>query len=64
MYSNRAFECSVDLMFVELHQSILSTDFQDALGIFFDALSSAKTSVSFTFKSKAHSSLHSSHVNY
>ena len=33
-------------MIVELHQSLLSTDFQNAPGVVFDALSAAKTSVS------------------
>ena len=63
-----AIEHSVDLMIIELHQSLLSTDFQDAPSVVFDALSAATTSVSnihsSTFKSKARSSLNSSHVDY
>ena len=55
-------------MIVELHQSLLSTDFQDAQGNVLDAFSAAKVSVSnihisSTFKNKAHSSLRSSHVD-
>ena len=55
-------------MIVELHHSLLSAEFQDATSVVCDALSAAKTSVlnirSSTFKSEAHSSLHSSHVDY
>ena len=41
-----AIECSVDPMVVELHQSLLSTDFQDAPSVDFNALSVGKTPVS------------------
>ena len=55
-----AIERSVDLIIVELHQSPLSSDFQDAPVVLFDALSAAEASVSnihsSTFKSKACSS--------
>ena len=50
-------------MIVELRQSLLSTDFQDTPGIVFDALSTAKESVSnihiSTIKNKACSSFRS-----
>ena len=53
-------------MIVELRQSLLSTDFQDAPDIAFDALFAAKASVSnirsSTFKSRACRSLHTPHV--
>ena len=63
-----AIEQSVDPMIVELHHSLLSAEFQDTTSVVFDALSAAKMSVSnirsSTFKSKARSSLRSSHVGY
>ena len=63
-----AVEHSVDPIIVELWHSLLSNDFQDASDIVFDALSAAKSSVSnihsSTFKSKARTSLQSSHVWY
>jgi len=63
-----AVERSVDPMIVELRHSLLSTNFQDASSVVFDALSAAKTSVSniqsSTFKSEARCSLRSSHVDY
>ena len=63
-----AVERSVDPIIVELRHSLLSNDFQDAPDVVFDALSAAKSSVSnihsSTFKSKARTSLQSSHVCY
>ena len=63
-----AVERSVDPIIVELRHSLLSNDFQDAPDVVFDALSAAKSSVSnihfSTFKSKACTSLQSSHVCY
>ena len=63
-----AVECSVDPIIVELRHSLLSNVFQDAPDVFFDALSADKSSVSnihsSTFKSKARTSLRSSHVRY
>ena len=40
------FERSTDPIIVELHQSLLFTDFQDAPVVVFDAVSAAKASVS------------------
>ena len=63
-----AVEHSVDPIIVELRHSLLSNDFQDVPDVVFDALSAAKSSVSnihsSTFKSKARTSLRSSHVRY
>ena len=63
-----AVERSVDPIIVELWHSLLSNVFQDAPDVVFDALSAAKSSVSnihsSTFKSKARTSLQSSHVHY
>jgi len=59
---------SADSIIVELRHSLLSTDFQDAPVVVFNSLSAAKSSVSnihsSTFKSKAGTSLRSSHVRY
>ena len=63
-----AVERSVDPIIVKLRHSLLSNVFQDAPDVVFDALSAAKSSVSnihsSTFKSKARTSLQSSHVHY
>ena len=43
-----AIKCSVNPMIVELHHSLLSTDFQDVPSVVFNALSAAKSSA-FTY---------------
>ena len=63
-----AIEHSVDPLITELWQSLLTPNYQEASEVVFDALSTAKASVSniksVTFKNTACKNLHSCHVNY